>query len=410
MNTLTTANKPSAKQVEYADALGIPNPESMTRSALRRAIDRVLDAQKERTAAARLYPITRLISVEGMNRETPVEYSGPCPRCKGDDRLHVNTEKNTWFCRHCLGGPKWRDPIAYLMTIEGMSFLDALNTLERGNVAPVVIEASTPRARVPGWHSEAWRKQTRLQAIRAAEALDTSPAAMDYLNRRGIDPETARRWRVGAAQYQGAPCITFPYWGPRNGEPLIKALHYAAIDRAAAGWRYKLKADSERTLYGVWLCNPTHNRTLILCEGELNAISISQAAGHGCDVVSFGSDTPTDKTLNLISGLSARYALVIVWADETANAVAVGRAAAVGCAGTHGTRSIHNPGKMDANDLLQRGELPAYMQALRALAWEKASERIAMLYERTRDPRERARLAEGDERLLEVEHHRRAGA
>lgn len=408
---MSTTAKPTTKQIEYATALGISTPEKMSRGALKLAIDSAREAQKERARAARGYPITQLIAVESMTRISPIEYSGPCPKCGGSKRFKVNTEKNGWWCRHCTG-EKWQDPIAWLR-FRGSSFLDALNTLDGGTVAPVVIEASsapTP-AKKRSWMDEDWQQKTQAEAQNAsAQASAEGSAAAEYLAGRGITPEAARRWRVGGAVHKGTPCITFPYWGARNGQSAIKVLHYAAIDRASAGWRYSLKSGSERGLYGAWLCRPGDNRTLILCEGELNAISISIAAGDGCDVVSFGSEAPSARTLDAIRNLAARYALVIVWADEAENALQVGKVAAEGCAAVHGTCSPRNEaGKQDANDLLQSGELPAYIEALRDHAFTVASERLARLYAVTRSPEERARYYDADERLLQLEATRLGG-
>ena len=386
------------KQIEYARQFGIPSPEKLTRQQCREAIDKAKEQVKPRAQALRSYPIENLIDLASMKRESAVEFSAPCPVCGGTDRLHVNTQKNRFFCSHCHGRGKWQNPVWWLVFTRGITFLQALDTLDGGIVAPVRLEASTEtkEKEPPFWQDPTKHAEAQGEANAAASALDGSQGA-DYLARRGIPLEVAKRWRVGFAVYQSQPCITFPYWGMVKGAAVLKALQFRSI---SAIWRYKHKEGSERGLFGAWLCNPAVNKTLILCEGELNAISISAAAGAGCDVVSFGSQAPGNAILQSIKALAARYALVIIWADEPENVQKVWEAAAVGCLAIHGINSFN---KQDANDLLVLGRLGEYMAVVREAAYKKACKRITERYESERDTTQKARLYEADDRLMDAE-------
>lgn len=356
--------------------------------------------------SARQYPIVHLINTDGMKRESAIEYSGACPKCGGADRFRVNTQHNTWTCRQCLN-LKWQDPIEWLKWHDGLDFREAITKLSGGGVVVPAVVQSGEKVKPVQWRGNEWQVEAQSEAIEAAAALGGSQGA-DYLARRGIPLEVAERWRAGFAVYHSQPCITLPYWGIIKGAAVLKALQYRAT--SAAGWRYKHKEGSERGLFGAWLLDPTSNRTLILCEGELNAISISAAAGPGCDVVSFGSDTPSKAILQSVKVLAARYALVIIWADEPANVQKVWEAAAAGCLAIHGIKSLH---KQDANDLLVLGRLGEYMAVVREAAYKKAGTRIAMQYEklsvqeRTGDAGKS--LRDADERLIDAELQRFSG-
>ena len=57
------------------------------------------------TARARVVPIEREIDRRGIKLRGAVERVGPCPKCGGEDRFAINTNKGVWNCRGCgVGG------------------------------------------------------------------------------------------------------------------------------------------------------------------------------------------------------------------------------------------------------------------------------------------------------------------
>ena len=137
------------------------------------------------------------------------------------------------------------------------------------------------------------------------------------------------------------------------------------------GDRFTSKAGGKQTLFGLQHLG-AHHHTLLLCEGEVNAMSIWQAlhdSGRAdrVDVVSFGAESGVKS--GLVARLAGRYQRVIVWADQariTRDALAVlgGRA--------HGLKS---PAGKDANDLLQAGKLADFIAAVleRFKAWRSVT-------------------------------------
>jgi hypothetical protein len=84
---------------------------------------------------AKSVPIEREIERRSIKlRRAGAEHVGPCPKCGGDDRFAVNTEKQLFNCRGCgVGG----DVIQLVELLDGVDFKTACTTLA-GPPAPKV--------------------------------------------------------------------------------------------------------------------------------------------------------------------------------------------------------------------------------------------------------------------------------
>ena len=103
----------------------------------------------------------------------------------------------------------------------------------------------------------------------------------------------------------------------------------------------------------LWAERTAPLRTLLVAEGEVNAMSAWQA-GHpaGLDVVSLGSEG--GKVPSWLRSLAGRYGAVMTWLDKAERS-----AAALDALGAPGL-ALHSQtpgGKADANDLLRAGQL-----------------------------------------------------
>lgn len=161
------------------------------------------------------------------------------------------------------------------------------------------------------------------------------------------------------------PAITLPWTDGRR----VKAVQYRLLEHPTL--RYWQKAGGDRTLFGVHClgqqlarqgCGQTARSTLVLVEGELNAISVWQAAGRWLDVVSFGPQSNIGHASGLMQRLASRYPCVVAWADKPAAALAA--RAALGCSAT----VIRSPFGWDANDLLVAGRLEPFLHEALARA------------------------------------------
>lgn len=304
-------------------------------------------------------------TVTTLRRAAAREWAGPCPKCGGQDRLHVKSDY--WFCRSCYShdNGKPHDAIAWLMWLDGLTFTEACRRLDSGavsagprpRVAPVVQKAP------PAWTDATWQAEARHEAQAAANTLHGrgGESARAYLESRGLLPPTWLAWGLGAglrwsvALQKEAPCIVIPW---RAG-PDVTALQYRFygpdVDKGA---RFAQRKGGARVLFGMNLLEEHH--TLILVEGEINALSLWQhAGGRGLDVVSFGAEAGASSAA--ARDLAAGYRRVFVWADQADKVTG----AMHEIPGAFGLRSVDREGvKLDANALLQRRMLRDYLTAI----------------------------------------------
>lgn len=293
-----------------------------------------------------------------LRRHTRKEMCGPCPRCGGTDRFFV--ARDYWGCRQCNTGG---DVFAFVQWIENVSFLEAATMLEADTLsAPVRPQPARPQPAAPDWNAD--RAQAHLAACQAA--LLDSPAAT-YLAARALIAETAAAYAVGYDAERNAVALPWLRGGRLSG------IRYRLL--APADPRRKMIAEPGSSFAGLlfgaqallpgWtqpLPNGTDvlaHRSLILVEGELNAMSIYQLAYDArCDVLSLGSESAHIPDTFL--PVAARYRCVLVWMDKEGRA----RAEAGRLNNAAAAWSECDGCKADANDHLQAGTLGPLLASL----------------------------------------------
>lgn len=225
-----------------------------------------------------------------LHREARDEYSGPCPKCQGQDRLHVHVGKGWWFCRRC--NPKGSDAAGYLMWRDGLRYPEALKALGGMELMP----APPPAPTEPTTEDRAaFERVAQLTHAR----LPSACAALSWLANRGITDEDAALWRLGIASGPSGDktwiakkhiwCgLTIPLWG-------VDGLLYGIQVRrdrepepwdTNRDWRYAQVWGSHMPLYG----QPPKHSTTLLVEGALDCILLHRIAGDLVDVAAVGSD------------------------------------------------------------------------------------------------------------------------
>lgn len=297
------------------------------------------------------------------------------------DSLKIFTRNNswTWYSQtgrdgKALGG----SVVDWYMYMHGCSAGEAIRALGAmldGGAIPTMPQPRPTKqaAKPPRWKSPRWQRDAR-QWLDAAQALlyDTNnPASApgrEYLAKRNIALEMAVAFGLGFADAwnikarRNMPALLVPWMNQR-----ITAIQYRFIgvhkDDETADRFGQLKG-GERLLFGLQHCiaaEPSQLQTLFLVEGELNAVSIFQAAygQFACDVLSFGPRSNIGAhNQAVIAKVARRYQHVIVWADEPADALkALGT-----IPNALPVRSPLIEGKeADANDLLRAGLLDAVL-------------------------------------------------
>ncbi len=309
-------------------------------------------------------PDTALVRIAGTHGG---EYAGPCPFCGGADRFHVTPAAGKWYCRHCA--PRGGDAVDYVMRGRNLTFQEAINYLTGQPHLPARPAApayARPSAE-PAWTLPAWQHAAQLldaQARWALAAPEGEPARA-YLAGRGLEPLAWQAWRLGfrrawhTVQKAELPALTLPWHAP-TGEIQAVQYRFCAPDLGKRD-RFGQKPGGERRLFGLPLL--AGRDTLLLCEGELNAVSLWQVAHPWADVLSFGSQDAAafladSKPLSVrqaqllatLQKLAVPYRQVLIWADEEPRALAAAERF-----GAKGAALWSDGG--DANDWLQAGLL-----------------------------------------------------
>ncbi len=288
----------------------------------------------------------------GMRKIAAKEWAGPCPKCGGVDRFHANSE-GWWFCRSCH--EKRGDGIGLVMFVEGLGFPAVCERYLAGDVPAVAsISPRQPEPKLEPWRDPEWQREAWAIIDKSISTLESDAGAQgrEYLLGRSIQPTTWTAWRIGY------DCLSQAVVIPWIVGDTVTTVQYRRIREADKRKRFFRKKGSGPIVYGAHLLDFS-KRDLVIVEGELNAVSIWQAAQDlRVNVVSIGSQSVSDDTKRAIRKLAAKFARVIVWCDNAANAQDVLQAV-----GPHAD-GMKSPRGLDANDLLQRGLLRAFMEAV----------------------------------------------
>jgi len=225
-------------------------------------------------------------------------YIGPCPMCGGEDRLSIKQTANgwRWFCRGCAND-RYHSPIDYKMRADNLDFLAALHEMAGGvtigRSAPQTGPAQKPEPKpkpLPDDKQDAWRAY--VEAAERALWGNTQPAraALDYLHARGIQDDTLRAARLGLAvsgSFAGRvviPCVDGKgyIWYVKHREPRSIPHGVKVKDKYP-----QLPGGYHGALYGADDC--AGKRTVILTEGEFDALLLGQEAGSLAGVGTLGS-------------------------------------------------------------------------------------------------------------------------
>ena len=334
------------------------------------------------------------IDIERIKQEIPIEEligqsltvtgRGHTLTTAEHDSLKIFTNNNTWTWysqggsngRH-LGGSTidWYKHVNRCSTAEAIKDLGAM--LDGGTIPAMPRPRIEQPVQPEGWKSPQWQ-QRAVKELEAAQLalMDDSDATgalgRAYLAERGIRPDMAVAFGLGCAETwnkkagKKLPAIWIP-WMNRQ----ITAIQYRFIgvgkDDDTAD-RFGQLTGGKRYLFGLQHCmdaEPGQLDTLILVEGELNAVAIFQSIYglYACDVVSYGPQHNLNnaEVAKAARALANRYRRVIVWADEPQAALA-----ALGTIpNAIPIKSLVINGKqMDANDLLLAGKLDATLFGL----------------------------------------------
>lgn len=282
------------------------------------------EAWRLRAAGADILDVaTRLLGVtfKGKGKR---ERAGACPRCGGDDRFSVNTQKQVFNCRGAAGG----DVIAMVMHARAVPFMAACEIIT-GEAPPAKGSQLTPAMR------EAAERELAAAADRAARreadhnlyrerarrtAFDiwtrahplAGSSAEQYLALRGLSfPPTAEGREQRLKCVEGMPYFASEgkdaeilHRGPAMAAPIVdssrkfRGLHLTYIDLTDAKGKLRLpdpatpgafleakKARGSKQGNRVELIGPREPRRLVLGEGIEKVLAVWRALAWRVETV-----------------------------------------------------------------------------------------------------------------------------
>ncbi len=258
------------------------------------------------------------------------EYAGPCLKCGGKDRFHVTP---TWaFCRQCwplgeglphdaIGFVRWRDNATFGEACEALGGQKA--ALQAPGLGPATQKrqeaASLPMAAAPG---DLWQARARAFVTWAELQLWGDPQALAYLRGRGLRDDTikaahlgycpkayrdkAAAWGLDPAEYQKGVYIPLGWVIPCESGGVLQ---YVKVRRPQGEPKYLALSGSKKAgaIYGLDLVGGAFD--LVICEGELSALSLRQELAGVAAVVSCGDagNKPTAAALATMATVPRWY-------------------------------------------------------------------------------------------------------
>jgi len=293
--------------------------------------------------------------------------------CGGTDRFTVKHTSggDRWHCRQC-GDGKYHGVVDLIMARDHVSFTDALKLLG-GEVVPLCrgTTKGQPQAQ-PTRVIEPPDTATQAAMLAAMDAANdrlftsAGAAAQEYLRSRALTVSTWEAWHIGAADVydpkakRTRPALALPWYDLDARREIITAIKYRFIDNDPAGLRYISFKGSAPIIYGAAAAINT-DKTLLIIEGEINALSVWQCQPHGVSVLSIGSEGGGPG--ELLAKIAKYYQRVFIWCDEASQTNKHKKESARPDAKGLQTPIIDGV-KLDANKLLQRGQLVDFINKM----------------------------------------------
>ena len=224
------------------------------------------------------------------------EYAGPCPKCGGRDRFRVQPEAGAWFCRRCH--PEWGDAIELMKWRDGVGFREACERLG-GIQRNTAKHSEVHLPETSDAPSDVWRSRAADFLAWSQTELWKHPDALEHLYSRGLRADTVLSAGLGfnpeTLHDKG------DRWGYTSGRQWLPSGYVIPCEMGGELWYVKIRrpgADSgdkyicirgshkRGVVYGLDALGDVWD--VVICEGELNALSLRQELAGVCGVVSVG--------------------------------------------------------------------------------------------------------------------------
>lgn len=271
------------------------------------------------------------LSGRATNSKDGKEYHSNCPWCGGTDRFAIWPDTGRWSCKvRSSGCGRWGDAIGFLMQWEDMTYTQACFELdidprypeESKNALPLFMtKDEAPNAK--------WMEAAEAFVWRAQRYLFSSGGerGLNYLHSRGFTDDTLKAARIGFVPDWFSESLEA--WGlsplQTDGNEEIKIPEGIILPWIvdAKIWKISVRRPdksyyqvlgSSDCLYNIDSLQP--NLPVFLFEGEFDALSAMQEAGHLAACIATGSASK-GRTSPLVSRLKqVSHVLVAFDTDE----------------------------------------------------------------------------------------------
>lgn len=347
-----------------------------------------------------------------LKRSGTNTYKGLCPfHQEKTPSFHVDASRQTF---HCFGCGKGGDVFRFYMDKENVGFVDALHMLA-SRVGVVIPENSGGGD--PGEGRRRANERERLYRINEAFATffhqvlirnPNSPAA-EYLRRRGIPPEVAERFKIGACPDEWTACLDYGRSLGFTDEELVtsgiirkKAETGRCFDHFKGRLTFAIENEQGRVvgfscrsleakplaggkyintpetpifkkgnlLYALPLARKmmSDRNMAVICEGQLDSIAFHRA-GIECAVAPQGTSF-TENQARILSRYCNRIYLALD--SDSAGQKAILRDVEILLPMSFDIKVVRIPGGKDPDELFAHGGAAALQQALDdSVSWLK---------------------------------------
>ena len=336
-------------------------------------------------------------------------YKGLCPfHQEKTPSFHVDAARQTF---HCFGCGKGGDVFRFFMEKENVGFVDALHML--ASRVGVLIPENAPGGD-PGEGRRRAGERERLFQVNEAFAEffhrvlvsnPASPAAL-YLQKRGIPPEVAEKFRIGACPDDWTACLNYgrsigftdaelvnsgivsrkaetgrcyDHFKGRltftieNEQGRAVGFSARALEATPAGGKYINTTETPifkkgNLLYALPLARRmmSEKNMAIICEGQLDTIAFHRA-GFACAVAPQGTSF-TENQGRILRRYAGRIFLALD--SDAAGQKAIRRDLEILLPMSFDIRVIRIPGGKDPDELFRNGGAEAVQQAVAgAVSW-----------------------------------------
>ena len=226
--------------------------------------------------------------------------AAPSKGKQGSFVVHMGGKWVGTFYENGDGPVKKGSLLDIIMAQRNVEFKDALRIA--GEWLGIDTSARSPLRRVTATPAERMPSPAPPPRVRWQEIGRDSRAGNYLAGERGLDVETARRYRVGMSRewFPGHPdkeadAIVFPAWSPDNKELLM--VKYLAIDRPDGARFTRCNKGAVYHLIGMPVAEDLRaakpDRPLVICEGEIDMLTVA-SLGFAAVSVPFGAKADTD--------------------------------------------------------------------------------------------------------------------